>query len=31
LLQKTLDEEKETEEKLSSLAKKINVEADKAA
>jgi ferritin-like metal-binding protein YciE len=31
LLQKTLDEEKETDEKLSSLARKINVEAEKAA
>lgn len=31
LLQKTLDEEKETDEKLTSLAKKINVEAEKAA
>jgi ferritin-like metal-binding protein YciE len=31
LLQKTLDEEKETDERLSALAKKINVEAEKAA
>jgi ferritin-like metal-binding protein YciE len=31
ILQKTLDEEKETDEKLTSLAKKINVEAEKDA
>jgi ferritin-like metal-binding protein YciE len=31
LLQKTLDEEKATDEKLSELARKINVEAEKAA
>jgi ferritin-like metal-binding protein YciE len=31
LLQKTLDEEKETDEKLTMLAQNINVEAEKAA
>jgi ferritin-like metal-binding protein YciE len=31
LLQKTLDEEKATDEKLSRLARQINVEAEKAA
>ena len=31
LLQKTLDEEKATDEKLSQLARQINVEAEKAA
>jgi ferritin-like metal-binding protein YciE len=31
LLQKTLDEEKETDAKLTTLAQKINVEAEKAA
>jgi ferritin-like metal-binding protein YciE len=31
LLQQTLDEEKETDEKLTGLARKINVEAEKAA
>jgi ferritin-like metal-binding protein YciE len=31
LLQKTLDEEKATDEKLNKLAQKINVEAEKAA
>src|SRR4051812_34705449 len=31
LLQKTLDEEKATDEKLNQLAQKINVEAEKAA
>jgi ferritin-like metal-binding protein YciE len=31
LLQKTLDEEAATDEKLSQLARNINVEADKAA
>jgi ferritin-like metal-binding protein YciE len=31
LLQKTLDEEKATDEKLTKLAQNINVEAEKAA
>jgi ferritin-like metal-binding protein YciE len=31
LLQKTLDEERATDEKLTKLAHKINVEAEKAA